>query len=98
MDAVDQPGDVMKRTEGIASCLRGGGFLRGSALGLAEMFLGWRTLFLGFGGTLVGFVGAITNEGAATRVTLVVIGCVSLALLVVTLKYVKSDRSRHTGA
>ncbi|MGW1181323.1 hypothetical protein ACWD7Y_20195 [Streptomyces drozdowiczii] len=88
----------MTKPEGTVRSLQGGGFIRGSALGLGQMFLGWRSLFLGACGTLAGFGGAITNEGAATRATLVAIGCASLALVVVTRKYMKNHRDRDNDA
>lgn len=77
--------------------LRGGGFLRGSAVGLSEMLLGWRALVLGSGGTLAGFVGAFTNNGVTTRLALIAIGCVSLVLAVVSWRYMKRQQNERNA-
>lgn len=82
----------MKSREKWWTSLQGGGFLKGSAAGLSEMFLGWRSLFLGCGGTVVGFVGAITNSGLTTRLTLVAVGFASLPLAAVSWKYMKRQQ------
>lgn len=82
----------MTNRENKRESLKGGGFLRGSADGLSDMFLGWRALLLGCGGTLAGFIGAITNNGITTRWVLIAIGCVSLFLATVSWKYMKSQQ------
>ncbi|MFG3286529.1 hypothetical protein [Streptomyces sp. NPDC048111] len=69
--------------------LRGGGFVKGSAAGLGEMFLGWRSLLLGCGGTVLGFVGALTNNGVGTRLMLLALGLVSLPVAVVSWRHMK---------
>ncbi|MFG2559887.1 hypothetical protein [Streptomyces sp. NPDC048496] len=86
----------MKKSENKRT-LQGGAFLKGSAAGLSEMLLGWRSLFLGCGGTLAGFIGAITNKGLTTRLTLVAIGCVSLALAAVSWKYMKRQQDERNA-
>ncbi|MFJ8313485.1 MULTISPECIES: hypothetical protein [unclassified Streptomyces] len=79
----------MKSVSKWLDSLKGGGFIKGSAAGLSEMFLGWRSLLLGCGGTLLGFVGAITNNGIGTRLALLAIGIVSLPLAIASWRYMK---------
>ncbi|MEU8623887.1 hypothetical protein [Streptomyces sp. NPDC048669] len=87
----------MKKRESKWEALQGGGFLKGSAAGLSEMLLGWRSLFLGVCGTLGGFAGAVTGEGIVERLVLVVIGCVSLVLAAVSWKYVKRQQNERNA-
>ncbi|MFJ9890935.1 hypothetical protein ACIQRW_34525 [Streptomyces sp. NPDC091287] len=82
----------MTKRDSTGESLRGGGFLKGSAAGVSDMLLGWRSLFLGLLGTVGGFVGAITNSGVTARLTLVAIGCVSVVLAAVSWKYMKRQR------
>lgn len=65
---------------------------------LGKLFLGWRSLLLGCGGTVAGFVGAITNSGIGMRISLLAIGCGSLALALGTLKFMEHQKNNHSGS
>ncbi|GAA2688031.1 hypothetical protein [Streptomyces lunalinharesii] len=64
---------------------------------LGKLFLGWRSLFLGCCGTVAGFVGAITNSGIGVRISLLAIGCASLALAVGTLKFMEYQKNNRSA-
>ncbi|MFD7336681.1 hypothetical protein ACFV98_11840 [Streptomyces violascens] len=73
--------------------LKGGGFVKGSAAGLGEMFLGWRSMLLGCGGTVGGLGGVITQGGIAAKSASLGIGCAPLALALVTWKHMKRQQN-----
>ncbi|MEU9111130.1 hypothetical protein AB0D04_04820 [Streptomyces sp. NPDC048483] len=91
----------MANKENWLNSLKGGGFIKGSAVGLGEMlggmFLGWRSLLLGCCGTIAGFIGAVTNSGLVTRIALLGIGGASLVLTWVTWKYMKRRQNGHNS-
>lgn len=88
----------MKSVSNWFESLRGGGFLKGSAAGLSEMLLGWRSLFLGCVGTVVGFssvVNPLLPFGIFIRLAMLGIGFVSLALAVASWRHMKRSDQRN---
>ncbi|RII11844.1 hypothetical protein DSC45_28430 [Streptomyces sp. YIM 130001] len=75
--------------------LRGGGFIKGSAAALGDVFLGGRMLLVGCIGTLGGFASAITNSGIGERLGFFGLGCVCLVLARLSWRHVAREQTER---